>query len=210
LSDSFLNVNGLKIRYWTNGKRGKSTVVLLHGNAFSLDNWKATGTLDALSALDCALFAIDLPVGKGSKSDKIREKDFNSYSDVVSWLEQIFEALLIDPNTPLALIGPSLGGGVATSYAIKHPDRVGALVLVAPAFGHLGHERDTVSELAMPILLIWGDKDDIFPSEQYARPLKQELRNSRLIILKDAGHAAYLAKPTEFNELVSDFLSDVL
>lgn len=62
----------------------------------------------------------------------------------------------------------------------------------------------------MPVLLIWGDKDTLFPVEEYGKALKNQLSRSKLLILKDAGHAVYLEKPSEFNELLVDFLSDIV
>jgi abhydrolase domain-containing protein 14 len=202
-----VSVDGLSIRYWTNeASRDKGTVVLFHGNAFSLDNWKSAGTLDALTKLGYAVFAIDLPIGRGSKSQKISDP---SSSEIVSWVTKIFDAVGI--KTPVTIIGPSMGGGVALSFALSHPDKLNALVLVSPAVGSLAsEERNKVSDLDVPVLLLWGDRDNVFPLAEYGKPLKEEFRHSKLLIISGAGHAAYLDKPQEFNEIVSDFLAEVL
>jgi abhydrolase domain-containing protein 14 len=212
MSEAFVPVDGLSIRYWTNQtpqKTGKTTIVLFHGNAFSLDNWKSIGTLDALSKLGYPVFAIDLPIGKGSKSEKISEGSFKHYSQVVPWVEKIFAKLGIEEK--VALVGPSMGGGIAVSFALAHPEKISALILIAPALGNLSDaERSRISELEMPVLLLWGEKDNVFPPADYGKLLKDELPHSKLLILSQAGHAAYLQKPSEFNEIVSDFLSEVL
>jgi abhydrolase domain-containing protein 14 len=213
LPENFTLVDGLSIRHWTNQKApeaGKPAIVLFHGNAFSLDNWKSIGTFEALSKLGNAVFAIDLPVGRGSKSQKISESSFKSYSQIVPWLEKIFVSLGIAEGVPMALVGPSLGGGVAVSFALAHASRISALILVSPALGKLSAgERERISELDMPVLLVWGDRDNVFPVSEFGKPLKDELPHSKLLILKQAGHAAYLDKPDEFNEIVCDFLSEV-
>lgn len=206
MQDNRVNVDGLSIRYWKS-EASKGPVVFFHGNAFSLDNWKSIGTLDLLTENGYAVFAIDLPIGKGSKSDKIDE--FKNYSQVVPWIEKIFGALGV--KTHLAIVGPSMGGGAALSFALAHPEMISALVLVAPALGNMrSEERDKIPDLEMPVLLLWGDKDNVFPPGEYARPLKEEFRRAKLLFISDAGHAAYLDKPQEFNEIVLDFLAEAL
>jgi abhydrolase domain-containing protein 14 len=211
LPENYAQVDELKIRYWTNGdaikNSEKPTIVLFHGNAFSLDNWKQTKTLDTLTKEGYPVYAIDLPAGNGSKSDKVDESKFRTYKDLVPTLEKIFATLGINFRD-MVLIGPSMGGGFAVSYALAHPKKVVALVLIAPALHHLGEEENRVSELEMPVLLVWGDKDTLIPVEKYGRTLKNELSRSKLLIVKDAGHAVYLEKPGEFNELLVDFLGE--
>jgi abhydrolase domain-containing protein 14 len=212
LPESSTLVDGLSIRYWTSENREarKPAIVLFHGNAFSLDNWKKIGTLEVLSKLGNPVFAVDLPIGKGSKSQKIDESSSKEYSRMVPWVEKIFRAIGIDESTKVVIVGPSLGGGVALSYALAHPQKISALVLIAPALGALGDfEKEKISDINMPVLLLWGESDNVFPLGEYGKPLKEQLSRSKLLILRGAGHAAYLDKPEEFNEIVSDFLSEV-
>lgn len=79
-AEDFAKVEDLKIRYWTNADSTKNstkpTVILFHGNDFSLDNWKETKTLDVLTKEGYPVYAIDMPIGEGSKSDKIDQKKF--------------------------------------------------------------------------------------------------------------------------------------
>ena len=213
MPEDYVQVEDLKIRYWTNSdvvkNSDKPTIVLFHGNAFSLDNWKQTKTLDMLTNEGYSVYAIDLPAGNGSKSDKVNENKFHSYKDLVPTIERIFAKLGINFRD-IVLVGPSMGGGFAVSYALAHPKRVVGLALVAPALTGLGEDRERVSELQMPTLLIWGDKDTLISVEEHGRALKNELPHSKLLIVKDAGHAVYLEKPGEFNELLLDFLSETV
>ena len=213
-AEDFAKVEDLKIRYWTNSDSTKNstkpTVVLFHGNAFSLDNWKETKTLDVLTKEGYPVYAIDMPIGEGSKSDKIDQKNFRIYKDLIPFIEKLFANLGIGFRD-MIMVGPSLGGGFAVAYALAHQQRVLGLVLIAPALHRLGEgEQEKVSELKMPVLLIWGDKDTLFPVDEYGKVLKNQLSRSKLLILKDAGHAVYLEKPNEFNELLVDFLSDIM
>ena len=213
MSEGIVTVENLKIRYWTNSDMVKDSkkpvVVLFHGNAFSLDNWKETKTLDILTGEGYPLYAIDLPIGKGSKSEKIDESKFHGYKDILPIVEGIFSKIGIGFRD-LVIVGPSLGGGMAVSYALAHPKRVEALVLIAPALHRLSpREQEEISQLEMPVLLVWGDKDTLIPLEEYGKPLKNQLAHAKLLILKDAGHALYLEKPNEFNELLKDFLEEI-
>lgn len=214
MPEEFIKVDDLRIRYWDNSiastkNSSKPTVVLFHGNAFSLDNWKEIKTLEALTSEEYPVYAIDLPAGKGSKSDKVDESKFRTYKDMLPIIEKLFSKLGIGFRD-LVIVGPSLGGGFAVSYALAHQKRVVALVLIAPALHRLDpKEQEELSQLQMPILLVWGDKDTLIPLEEFGRPLKNQLTRSKLLILKDAGHAVYLEKPNEFNEILTDFLSEV-
>jgi abhydrolase domain-containing protein 14 len=216
LPEDTINVDGLKIRYWTNqgglsekSEESKPTIVLFHGNAFSLDNWKKLGTLGELSKREYPTYAIDLPLGKGSKSDKLNQKQSKDPREVASWVGKIFVALDL-PDKHLVIIGPSMGGGVALSYAIENPRKIDGLILIGPSIYRVSEDQKSkLAVLKMPILLLWGERDNVFPVDEYAKPLKQQLTNSKLIIIKGAGHAANLDKPGEFHELLFDFLSEI-
>jgi len=55
-----------------------------------------------------------------------------------------------------------------------------------------------------------GRESRVFPLDEYGRPLKETLPRAKLLVMKQAGHGAYLDKPDEFNELLLDFLSEVM
>lgn len=212
-SELNLVVDGLRVRYWTNGilkDKGepvvqKPTIVLFHGYSFSIDTWKETGTLDHLTKCGYPTYAVDLPSGKTTKSDKVDYERMESYVPIV---EKIFSKLMIGSSLhPIVIIGPSMGGGFAVAYSIVHPGSVAALVLVSPALRTI--DESQFQKLKMPIMLVWGERDNLFPLEEYGRPLKEKFPHSKLLIIKDAGHAAYLDKPQEFNELLVDFLEEL-
>jgi len=216
LPEDKIEIQGLSIRYWTNvgGLAGddeeRMTVVLFRGNSLSLDSWKRTGTLKALSSKGYRVFAIDLPAGKGSMSDKLSPKVLKDEPGrIIRVIDETFDALDVG-RSPFAIVGPSMGGGFALAYALSRPERVGALVLVSPSVYRIPErEKRKLSGLDMPVLLVWGERDNVFPLEEYGRPLKETLPRAKLVIVKQAGHGAYLNRPDEFNELLVDFLSQV-
>ena len=211
-----IKIEDLSIRYWTNvgglggDDKKRKTVVLFHGNALSLDSWKKTKTLEELSSRGYRVFAIDLPAGKGSMSDKLSPKVLKNNPDrIITMFDELFDALDVG-DSPFAIVGPSMGGGFALAYALSRPNRVGALVLVSPSVYRIAEqERSKLSELDIPVLLVWGERDRVFPLDEYGKALKETLPRARLLVLKQAGHGAYLDKPDEFNELLLDFLSEV-
>ena len=102
-------------RTWVTGERENPEYVLLHGLPVDADSWE--GVRDLLGA---PVLAADLP-GLG-RSAPARSLD--------DWTAD----LLAPVRTRPVLVGHSLGCGPALRYAAARPERVAAVVLVAPAF----------------------------------------------------------------------------
>ncbi|XP_058080684.1 uncharacterized protein LOC131228851 [Magnolia sinica] len=67
-------------------------------------------------------------------------------------------------------------------------------------------EGDGLPVLNQETLIIWGDKDDVFPLSM-AHRLKRHLgEKSRLEIIKDVDHAAQLENPRVVNDLIKRFI----
>jgi pimeloyl-ACP methyl ester carboxylesterase len=74
--------------------------------------------------------------------------------------------------------------------------------------GPLAHSRDLVAALArsrIPVLLIWGAEDRLFPLEHALRA-HREIPGSRLAVIDGAGHTPQAERPDEFNEALESFL----
>jgi pimeloyl-ACP methyl ester carboxylesterase len=201
LSEDSIKIEGLSIRYWTNvgglggDDKKRRTVVLFHGNALSLDSWKKTKTLEKLSSTGYRVFAIDLPAGKGSKSDKLSPKVLKDNPDrIITVFDELFDALDVG-ESPFAIVGPSMGGGFALAYALSRPKRVGALVLVSPSVYRIAEEeKSKLSGLDIPVLLVWGDRDRVFPLDEYGKPLKEILPRAKLPGSKAGGSRGVLGQ----------------
>jgi pimeloyl-ACP methyl ester carboxylesterase len=99
-------------------------LVLLHGLLDSSEGW------NHLSELACERIAFDLP-GFGH-SDPPARGSLDAYA------RDIADALELLGIERFNLVGHSLGGGIAAALAEMMPDRVGALVLLAPVgFGRI-------------------------------------------------------------------------
>lgn len=105
------------------GGQGGVPVVLVHSLAGTTGHW--TRQLEHLRQSRRAV-AFDLR-GHGS-SDPPRNQDY-SISALASDIAAVVDSLELGK---FVLVGHSLGGGVALSYAGTHPDRVAGLVLLDP------------------------------------------------------------------------------
>jgi len=117
----FVDVGGLSVHYRDEGEG--PPIVLLHGTGASLHTWDAwTEGLRGhfrVSRMDLPGFGLTGP----NRDDDYR---IDAY---VEFLEAFRKRLGLDG---FALAGNSLGGQIAWSYAVAHPARVKALVLVDP------------------------------------------------------------------------------
>ena len=116
--------------FWREVGRGPN-LVFLHGSWDDGSQWLRT--IEHLSP-DFQCFAPDL-LGFG---DSERPNVHYSIDLEVECLAQYLDTLNL---REVYLIGDSLGGWVATSYAIKYPDRVQGLVLLAPEGVKVDNQR---------------------------------------------------------------------
>jgi Predicted hydrolases or acyltransferases (alpha/beta hydrolase superfamily) len=63
--------------------------------------------------------------------------------------------------------------------------------------------------IAVPALLVWGEKDRETPPYM-ARRLNKNIAGSRLAVLKGAGHFPHLEKPSECIAVIKDFLGGIV
>jgi len=275
----WVRVDGLRIRCLTAGARGAPPTLLLHGGGFDAAAFSYRHTIGPLSR-HRRVFAPDLP-GYGESEKPDLRYDLAYYARFV---ERLLDALGLDCA---ALVGVSMGGGAALSFALHSPERVEKLVLVASyglgkeiPYGRLGyflthaplsadllytllrqsrrvlrwgllsavHNPGVVSDelveearqllnqpgsgrafrafrknevgwsglrtdlsdrlykLAVPTLLIHGERDRVVPIE-WARRAHERLPDSELRILKECGHWSPRECPGEFNRVVADFLA---
>jgi pimeloyl-ACP methyl ester carboxylesterase len=102
--------------------RGEGPVlVLLHGQAINLYAWEPAAKL---LAADHRVISIDLP-GHGLTGPDPQAR--YTLAQMAESIDALMEELGI---ARFALAGNSLGGGIALRYALAHPDKLDALVLV--------------------------------------------------------------------------------
>ncbi|MEA9986237.1 MULTISPECIES: alpha/beta fold hydrolase [Subtercola] len=119
---AYVAVDGTRLRYRRTGSG--SPILLLHGIGQSLDDWNEQH--DRLSAAHTVI-SLDLP-GFGYSE---RRRGPATLTRLAGILPGFLDALGVDGATPV--IGNSLGGAVAMSFAVGHPERVSSLVLADSA-----------------------------------------------------------------------------
>lgn len=99
-------------------------LLLLHGAATTSLMWSPN--IEALSR-DYRTVAVD-QIGEFGRSECTRPP--RSMQDLVTWLDELIAALT--PRAPLRVAGMSYGGALAVQYALRFPQRVEKMVLLAP------------------------------------------------------------------------------
>ena len=119
-----LDAQGLRLRYLALGEGNGVPAVLLHGFGADLNTWMFTQP--ALAEGRRRVIALDLP-GHGGSTKQVDHTDPDSLAATIG---HVLDALGI---RRAHLVGHSMGGGIATSFALRQPERVATLSLIASA-----------------------------------------------------------------------------
>ncbi|MDR3574155.1 MAG: alpha/beta hydrolase [Anaerolineaceae bacterium] len=114
-----------KINYQITGG-GDIAVILIHGIPSSLDEWKFLAA--QLAAAGYRSAALDL-LGHGGSFHPESPVCY-TVDAAYDYFDQWFSSL--DINAPMILVGHSFGGHLAIRFALDHPDKVRAIVLIDP------------------------------------------------------------------------------
>ena len=187
IQDGFINVDKLRVHYWEAGKG--PTVVMIHGNAGSVEDFDF-GALELLSA-SYRVVAIDRP-GHG-RSDRPSRK-----ATVELQAELLYETLHKLHITQPILVGHSWGGSLALGYALKYPNEISGLVLLAPAAFPDEDDGGLLESMARtPVIgdFIFGVGRPLFGHRMLSRELAKAFYPERVLdrYLK-AAHANWLSR----------------
>jgi pimeloyl-ACP methyl ester carboxylesterase len=121
-SSQFIDVGGgLKMHIRDEGKRDGPVLVLLHGSNASLQTWEPW-----VAQLGSTYRVISLDqIGHGLTGGN----PTNDYSPK-AFVDTLDAALTKIGVNKFALAGNSMGGGIAVHYALAHPEKLSALILV--------------------------------------------------------------------------------
>ena len=122
---SMVNTSYGKTFVRTSGLSGAPPLVLLHGVGGNSLQWMPN--IEALSK-NYRTYAVDniYDNGRSIYTRKIEIPD-----DFVSWLDELFTALKLGDD--INIMGLSYGGWITTQYALRLPERLNKIVLLAPA-----------------------------------------------------------------------------
>jgi pimeloyl-ACP methyl ester carboxylesterase len=85
-------------------------------------------------------------------------------------------------------------------FAAVRRESLRTLLLVMPE----ADQRDLLSRVAVPTLLIWGELDARSPLS-VARHFDQAIPDTKLVVIPGAGHLSNLERPERFNEAMREF-----
>lgn len=66
---------------------------------------------------------------------------------------------------------------------------------------------DNLKDITRPTLLVWGENDTDTPLYM-GKVMENNIPDSGLVVLKDAGHFSYLDKTSQYNAIIDNFFSD--
>ena len=177
-------------------------LVLLHGAAFTKEDWKKCGVLEKMCDLnndeeggDITLTALDLPVSATGEE-----------------LVAVYDALVekgVLSGRPVVVLTPSASGKAVVTLAADETKLVHVLkgwIPVAPPAVKQASDTTFASfnKLSLPVLAIYGDKD------QMGKNVSDKLvtlANAKSVELEGA-HPVYLDSPDEFVQEILQFLEE--
>jgi pimeloyl-ACP methyl ester carboxylesterase len=149
-------------------------------------------------------------------------------------LDDLMQLVARELETPSDLVAQSMGGVVAVRVALKHPETIRRLVLVATSGGvdvaglggaewrdnyrrnnpaaedwitqdRTDHTRE-IQDITAPTLLLWGDNDPISPVA-VGKHLQSLLPHARLRVVSGGTHSLALDHAFETAEAITEHLS---
>ena len=124
---AFIEVNSVKVHYEVWNEQASNTVVAFHGFTGSVCTWEKVATE---LGKDVRFIAIDL-LGHGQTACPTDVKLYSMEAQV----SLLHDCLLQIVAEPFHLLGYSMGGRVALSYAVQHPTRIQSLLLESTSPG---------------------------------------------------------------------------
>ncbi len=138
---NWIEVNGVGLRYDLTGS-GASTLVLVHEMGGTLDSWD-----QGLGGLNNSRRVLRFDTRGAGLSEKIQGTV--SWDDMADDIKGLLDALNIQGKVGLA--GIAVGGAIAMHFAVRYPDRAGALVLHGPATGAAPDRRQASLDRAASV-----------------------------------------------------------
>lgn len=119
----YVEVAGLRLHLRDSGPKDGPAAIFLHGFGSSLHTWEAWAT--ALAA-DNRVIRLDLPGFGLTGADPTGDyTDARSIEVLIALMDKLGIARA-------AVVGNSMGGRIAWTFAARHPERVSKLVLISP------------------------------------------------------------------------------
>ncbi len=115
-------------------------------------------------------------------------------------VRRVFEKMVADPKR----IPDQLVDGFIRRINMPNAKQAFASTLENSATTQIG--LDGLRKITnIPTLILWGIHDKVIPLE-HSKFFKDGIRDSRLEIIEDSGHAPFAEKPNQVSELLKNFL----
>ena len=114
-------------------------------------------------------------------------------------VRNVFEKMVADPNRiPSVLVDSFI-----RRIRLPHAKHAFESTLRNSTTTQIGPDR--LRQITVPTLIVWGIRDDVIPLD-HCKIFKDSIQNSRLEVIRDAGHAPFAEKPTLVCKLLREFL----
>jgi len=112
-----------------------------------------------------------------------------------------------DPTLPGLFAGEPPAEFVPLLVAIARDVRPQSMGTALPVMAATD-QRDLLPQIAVPTMLIWGERDarsPLYVAEQF----KEAIPGAELVVIRGAGHVSNLERPEEFNRVVREFCGGI-
>jgi pimeloyl-ACP methyl ester carboxylesterase/tetratricopeptide (TPR) repeat protein len=218
-SERFVDLpSGVRVSYTERGERTGTPLILLHGYS---DSQHSFARVVPQLPLSLRVFAVTQRTHGASSGRHRKNAPADFAADVAAFLDAMgLESAIV--------AGHSLGASVAQRFALDYPQRVRALVLASAFMPRAGNEgirelstavspsaapltvnfAAQLTEIAVPTLLVWGDRDTFVLREEQDR-LRTAIAGSRLVVYAGAGHSPHWEQPERFARQLESFVNDL-
>jgi len=121
MTELFANVNGIRIAYEIHGEENNESLILLHGFAVYKEFWFA-------QIHDLASHFKIITIDSRYAGNSSHPSESSHMDTMVEDIKELMDFLKIEKAS---IGGHSLGGMVAQNFALKYPERLNKLILLA-------------------------------------------------------------------------------
>lgn len=181
---AFIEINNVNVHYESWNEAGTETIIFLHGFTGSTKTWHEVVPLFPTTY---RIIAVDL-IGHGL-TDSPDDSSHYTMEYQIELLHVLVDRLQL---SPFHLVGYSMGGRVALSYAVRYPNELASLILESATPGLMDEEermdrqlsdqalaKKIVQEGVEAFIKFWENIPLFASQKNMSEERKQKLRNER-------------------------------
>jgi len=156
------------------------------------DRFNALVLCDTMSAAD----SNEAKIKRASSVKLIKKEGVEHYAE--GFLKAVFAPKTFDEK-------PEIINGAKNIILSNSPLGIcGALLAMAGRTDTM----EALTKISVPVLILVGEQDSVTPPSA-AKVMHDRIQNSKLHLIKDAGHMSNLENASAFNEFVAEFLGGI-